>query len=80
MTNARPLLFLVLLTPCVEFLTGSTSFGAATTVPSAAFTFFLLTWPSYAFPVLLIREAVRGGGQGRRRSDSTSGRASSPRT
>jgi hypothetical protein len=28
------------------------------TVPSAAFTFFLLTWPSYAFPVLLIREAV----------------------
>jgi len=56
--NARPVLFLVLLTPCVEFLTGSTSFGAAVTVPSAAFTFFLLTWPSYAFPVLLIREAV----------------------
>jgi hypothetical protein len=56
--NARPILFLVLLTPCVEFLTGSTSFGAAVTVPSAAFTFFLLTWPSYAFPVLLIREAV----------------------
>jgi len=56
--NVRPILFLVLLTPCVEFLTGSTSFGAAVTVPSAAFTFFLLTWPSYAFPVLLIREAV----------------------
>ena len=56
--NAQPILFLVLLTPCVEFLTGSTSFGAAVTVPSAAFTFFLLTWPSYAFPVLLIREAV----------------------
>jgi hypothetical protein len=56
--NARPILFLVLLTPCVEFLTGSTSFGAAVTVPSAAFTFFILTWPSYAFPVLLIREAV----------------------
>jgi hypothetical protein len=56
--NARPILFLVFLTPCVEFLTGSTSFGAAVTVPSAAFTFFLLTWPSYAFPVLLIREAV----------------------
>jgi len=56
--NARPILFLVLLTPCVEFLTGSTSFGASVTVPSAAFTFFLLTWPSYAFPVLLIREAV----------------------
>ncbi len=58
MSNARPILFLVLLTPCVEFLTGSTSFGAVVTVPSAAFTFFLLTWPSYAFPVLLIREAV----------------------
>ena len=27
-------------------------------MPSAAFTFFLLTWPSYALPVLLIREAV----------------------
>jgi hypothetical protein len=56
--NVRPILFLVLLTPCVEFLTGSTSLGASLTVPSAAFTFFLLTWPSYAFPVLLIREAV----------------------
>jgi hypothetical protein len=56
--NVRPILFLVFLTPCVEFLTGSTSFGAAVTVPSAAFTFFLLTWPSYALPVLLIREAV----------------------
>lgn len=58
MRNARPILFLVFLTPCVEFLTGSTSFGAVVTVPSAAFTFFFLTWPSYAFPVLLIREAV----------------------
>jgi hypothetical protein len=56
--NARPILFLVFLTPCVEFLTGSTSLGAVLTVPSAAFTFFILTWPSYAFPVLLIREAV----------------------
>jgi hypothetical protein len=56
--NARPILFLVFLTPCVEFLTGSTSLGASLTVPSAAFTFFLLTWPSYAFPVLLIREAI----------------------
>jgi len=56
--NRWPILFLVFLTPCVEFLTGSTSFGASVTVPSAAFTFFLLTWPSYAFPVLLIREAV----------------------
>jgi hypothetical protein len=56
--NARPILFLVFLTPCVEFLTGSTSLGASLTVPAAAFTFFLLTWPSYAFPVLLIREAV----------------------
>jgi hypothetical protein len=56
--NVRPILFLVFLTPCVEFLTGSTSLGAALTVPSAAFTFFVLTWPSYAFPVLLIREAV----------------------
>lgn len=56
--NAGPIAFLVLLTPCVEFLTGSSSFGAAVTVPSAAFTFFVLTWPSYAFPVLLIREAL----------------------
>jgi hypothetical protein len=56
--NARPILFLVFLTPCVEFLTGSTNLGASLTVPAAAFTFFLLTWPSYAFPVLLIREAV----------------------
>jgi hypothetical protein len=56
--HARPILFLVFLTPCVEFLTGSTSLGASLTVPSAAFTFFLLTWPSYALPVLLIREAV----------------------
>jgi hypothetical protein len=56
--NASPILFLVLLTPCVEFLTGSTSLGAVVTVPSAAFTFFLLTWPSYALPVLLIRDAV----------------------
>ncbi len=58
MQNARPIVFLVLLTPCVEFLTGSTQFGAVVTVPSAAFTFFVLTWPSYAFPVLLIREAI----------------------
>jgi hypothetical protein len=57
-SNARPILFLVFLTPCVEFLTGSTSLVPALTVPSAAFTFFVLTWPSYAFPVLLIREAV----------------------
>jgi hypothetical protein len=56
--NVRPILFLVFLTPCVEFLTGSTQIGAVLTVPSAAFTFFILTWPSYAFPVLLIREAV----------------------
>jgi len=56
--NARPILFLVFLTPCVEFLTGSTSLGASLTVPAAAFTFFLLTWPSYALPVLLIREAL----------------------
>jgi hypothetical protein len=56
--NVAPIAFLVLVTPCVEFLTGSTSFGAAVTVPSAAFTFYLLTWPSYAFPVLLIREAL----------------------
>jgi hypothetical protein len=56
--NARPILFLVFLTPCVEFLTGSTQLVPALTVPSAAFTFFLLTWPSYALPVLLIRDAV----------------------
>jgi hypothetical protein len=56
--NARPILFLVFLTPCVEFLTGSTSLGAALTVPGVALTFFLITWPTYALPVLLIREAV----------------------
>lgn len=58
MRDAAPLLFLVFLTPCVEFLTGSSSVIAAVSIPSAAFTFFVLTWPSYAFPVLLIREAV----------------------
>jgi hypothetical protein len=56
--NARPILFLVFLTPCVEFLTGSTSIGAAVSVPAVALTFFLITWPTYALPVLLIREAV----------------------
>ncbi len=58
MRDAAPIAFLVLLTPCVEFLTGSTSVGAVVTVPAATFTFFVLTWPSYAFPVLLIREAI----------------------
>jgi hypothetical protein len=56
--NARPILFLVFLTPCVEFLTGSTSLLPALTVPAVALTFFLITWPTYALPVLLIREAV----------------------
>ncbi len=58
MRNAAPILFLVFVTPCVEFLAGSSSVIASVTVPSAAFTFFLLTWPSYALPVLLIREAL----------------------
>ncbi len=58
MRNAAPILFLIFVTPCVEFLTGSSSFLAVVSVPSAAFTFFVLTWPSYAFPVLLIREAI----------------------
>ncbi len=58
MRDAAPILFLVFLTPCVEFLTGSSSVIASLTIPSAAFTFFLLTWPSYALPVLLIREAL----------------------
>ncbi len=58
MRNARPILFLVVLTPCVEFLTGSTSLGAVITVPSVAFVFLVITWPTYALPVLLIREAV----------------------
>ena len=58
MRDAAPILFLVFLTPCVEFLTGSSSVIASVTIPSAAFTFFLLTWPSYALPVLLIREAL----------------------
>jgi len=56
--NAWPIAFLVLVTPCVEFLTGSTNFGAVVTTVPAAFTFFVLTWPSYALPVLLIREAI----------------------
>ncbi len=58
MRHAWPIAFLVVVTPCVEFLTGSTQFGEVVTIPSAAFTFFILTWPSYAFPVLLIREAI----------------------
>jgi hypothetical protein len=56
--NWAPILFLVFLTPCVEFLTGSTQLVPALTVPSVAFTFFVITWPTYALPVLLIREAV----------------------
>lgn len=58
MRDAAPILFLVFVTPCVEFLTGSSSVIASVTIPSAAFTFFLLTWPSYALPVLLIRDAI----------------------
>jgi hypothetical protein len=56
--NARPILFIVFLTPCVEFLTGSTQLLPALTVPAVAFTFFVITWPTYALPALLIREAV----------------------
>ena len=58
MRNAWPVAFLVLVTPCVEFLTGSTSLGAVLTTFPAAFTFFVITWPTYALPVLLIREAL----------------------
>jgi hypothetical protein len=56
--HARPILFLAILTPCVEFLTGSTSAFGVLTNPGTAFLFVALTLPGYIFPVLLIREAL----------------------
>ncbi|HTT72811.1 MAG TPA: hypothetical protein VMG99_01485 [Thermoplasmata archaeon] len=58
MGHARPIAFLAALTPCVEFLTGSTSAIAVLTNPAVALTFVLLTLPGYILPVLLIREAL----------------------
>lgn len=53
-----PILFLIILTPMVEFLTRSTNFSELLSNPLYAIMFFLVTIPGYAIPVLLIREAV----------------------
>ena len=59
MRNLRPLLFLAGLSPCVEFLTGSTSFiQVVTNFPTTGALFLLLTVPGYAFPAWLFREAL----------------------
>ena len=58
MGNARPIIFLAIVTPCVEFLTGSTSAIAVLTDPASAVLFVLVTLPGYILPVLLIREAI----------------------
>ena len=53
-----PILFLIVLTPMVEFLTGSSSLvGMASNIP-LLLTFILVTIPVYTLPVLLIREAL----------------------
>jgi hypothetical protein len=56
--NARTVVFLAVLTPCVEFLTGSTSVIGVLTNPGTAIAFVVLTLPGYILPVLLIREAL----------------------
>jgi len=56
--NARTIAFLAIVTPCVEFLTGSTSAIGVLTDPTTALVFVLLTLPGYILPVLLIREAI----------------------
>jgi hypothetical protein len=56
--NARPIIFLAVLTPCVEFLTGSTSAIGVLTDPVSALVFVAFTLPGYILPVLLIREAL----------------------
>lgn len=58
MGNARTIVFLAVLTPCVEFLTGSTSAIGVLTNPGSAIVFVVLTLPGYILPVLLIREAL----------------------
>jgi len=57
--NLWPIFFLAALTPCVEFLTGSTSFlGLFAALPMSAIPFVAITLPGYIFPVLLIRDAL----------------------
>jgi hypothetical protein len=56
--NVRPIVFLAVLTPCVEFLTGSTSAIGVLTSPVSALVFVVITLPGYILPVLLIREAL----------------------
>ena len=58
MRNVRPIVFLAVVTPLVEFLTGSTSAIGVLTDPISAIVFVLLTLPGYILPVLLIREAL----------------------
>ena len=58
MGNARPIVFLAVLTPCVEFLTGSTSAIGVLTNPVSALVFVVITLPGYILPVLLIRDAL----------------------
>lgn len=59
MRNGWPLVVLAGITPCVEFLTGSTSFiQVVTDAHGAGLVFVLLTLPGYIFPVWLIREAL----------------------
>jgi hypothetical protein len=56
--NARTIAFLAITTPCVEFLTGSTSAIGVLTDPVTALLFVAVTLPGYVLPVLLIREAL----------------------
>lgn len=58
MGNARTIVFLAVLTPLVEFLTGSTSAVGVLTDPVSALLFVIITLPGYILPVLLIREAL----------------------
>ena len=58
MGNARIIVFLAVLTPCVEFLTGSTSAIGVLTNPVSALVFVVITAPGYILPVLLIRDAL----------------------
>ncbi len=63
--NWKPILFLVVVSPMVEFLTGSTSFAAiVSNLPVSILPFVVLTWPDYAFPVLLIRDGLVRGRKG----------------
>ena len=53
-----PILFLIILTPMVEFLTRSTNFSELFSNPLYGIMFILVTEPGYILPVLLIREGV----------------------